>query len=319
MSFYAEAVEAYKKALEINLDNESVLYELAYCLDITGELESSISYYKKFIDADPYSHYAWYNLGIVYNKLEKYDEAVQAYGYATLIDETFASAYFNMGNSYMGLNKFTEAMEAYRQTEKLEGPSAEIYFCQGAAYEKIEQFELAIKYYRKAVKLDIMYDEALFGIGICLNKQDKWYEAIHFLNKALRMNPENPQYWQAVAEAEFKTGNILSSLDAYEEASSLDPSNIDIWLDWSFILYEQGDYEKAVELVLRGIEESPEASELYYRITAYLIIAGKYKEAFNYLENALVLNFENHQQLFEFFPRLETQKALFKIIDQYRK
>ena len=90
-------------------------------------------------------------------------------------------------------------------------------------------------------------------------------------------------------------------------------------MDWSFIPYEQGDYEKAIDLIFNGITELPEASDLYYRATAYLIAAGKYKEAFNYLENALILNFDNHQMLFEFFPRLETQKALFKIIDQYRK
>ena len=62
-----------------------------------------------------------------------------------------------------------------------------------------------------------------------------------------------------------------------------------------------------------------EDSNLLYRITAYLIAAGKYKEAFNYLENALILNFDNHTVLFEFFPKLETQKALFRIIDQFRK
>jgi tetratricopeptide (TPR) repeat protein len=94
---------------------------------------------------------------------------------------------------------------------------------------------------------------------------------------------------------------------------------MDIWLKWSQIYYEQGDFEKAIEIILKGIDELPETSELYYRATAYLIAAGKYKQAFNYLENALILNFENHTVLLEFFPKLQTQKALFKIIDQYRK
>jgi hypothetical protein len=54
-------------------------------------------------------------------------------------------------------------------------------------------------------------------------------------------------------------------------------------------------------------------------MAAYLIEAGQFKEAFNYLENALILNFEGHTVLFDFFPKPETQKALFKIIDQFRK
>ena len=91
------------------------------------------------------------------------------------------------------------------------------------------------------------------------------------------------------------------------------------FLKWSQIFYEQGDFERAIEITLKGIEEVPDDSDLYYRITAYYIAAGHYKEAFRYLENALVLNFENHKVLLEFFPKLQTQKALFKIIEQYRK
>jgi tetratricopeptide (TPR) repeat protein len=90
-------------------------------------------------------------------------------------------------------------------------------------------------------------------------------------------------------------------------------------MNWSLLLYDQGDYLKAADLASEGIEESPENADLHYYAAAYLINAGRYKEAFQYLENALILDFEKHTMLFEFFPQLETQKALYKIIDQYRK
>ena len=68
-----------------------------------------------------------------------------------------------------------------------------------------------------------------------------------------------------------------------------------------------------------GLKVCPDDAELFYRMTVYLIEAGSYKEAFNYLENALILDFDGHSILFEFFPKLETQKALYKIIEQFRK
>src|SRR5690606_9933687 len=144
-------------------------------------------------------------------------------------------------------------------------------------------------------------------------------QALHFYNKALKMNAENAEYWKAVAHAEFKIGNTVSSLDAYEEAAKLDPADKEIWLNWSFIYYEQGDYTKAIESLLQGFQEIPDDAELFYRMTIYLIEAGQFKEAFNYLENALILNFDGHTTLFEFFPQIETQKALYKIIEQFRK
>jgi tetratricopeptide (TPR) repeat protein len=71
--------------------------------------------------------------------------------------------------------------------------------------------------------------------------------------------------------------------------------------------------------MLSGLSELPDEPEFFYRIAIYLIEAGKFKEAFQYLENALLLNFEGHTVLFDFFQKPETQKSLFKIIDQFRK
>jgi len=45
---------------------------------------------------------------------------------------------------------------------------------------------------------------------------------------------------------------------------------------------------------------------------------GKYKEAFTYLENALTLDFERHTILYELMPELQKQKAVYKIIAQFR-
>jgi tetratricopeptide (TPR) repeat protein len=142
---------------------------------------------------------------------------------------------------------------------------------------------------------------------------------LHFFNKAVKIHSQNSEYWKAAAHAEFKIGNTISSISAYEEASNLGPEDKEVWLNWSFIYYEQGAHEKAIDVLLQGMGEIPDEPEFFYRMTVYLIEAGKFKEAFNYLENALILNFDGHSVLFDFFPKAESQKALYKVIDQFRK
>jgi tetratricopeptide (TPR) repeat protein len=117
----------------------------------------------------------------------------------------------------------------------------------------------------------------------------------------------------------FQLGNIVSSLEYFDKAISIDRNDINIWISWSFIYHEQGDTEHAIQIILDAIEDLPDEAELFYRLACYLITKGNLKEAFIYLENALILNYELHTVLFEFFQDLETQKALVKIIDQYRK
>ena len=127
------------------------------------------------------------------------------------------------------------------------------------------------------------------------------------------------EYWLALAAAEYQIGNLVSAVEAYEKATEVGPENKDGWLNWSILLYEQGNFDGAIDLMRNALEISPVEAELHYRLCAYLLAAGRYREAYECLENALMLDFDKHRLLFEYFPELESQQALARLIDQYRK
>ena len=91
----ADALYYLKKAIKINSENEIALNELSLCFELTGKSEEAITFYESYIDENPYSYYAWFNLGISYNRLGLYEKAVDAYDYAIAIKDNFSSAYFN--------------------------------------------------------------------------------------------------------------------------------------------------------------------------------------------------------------------------------
>ncbi|MBW3545042.1 MAG: tetratricopeptide repeat protein, partial [Bacteroidetes bacterium] len=213
---------------------------------------------------------------------------------------------------------YEQALEAYKNTHKWEGPSAETYCCIGNAYEKLKQYEQAIKYYQKATKADVSFDRAWFGIGYCLCQQNRHFEAVYFYTKSLKYDAENGTYWLALADAEYRAGNLMSSFEAFQAASQYDGNNPTVWMEWSYVYFDLKEFDKAFVIIKAGMDELPDNAEMLYRATVYLISAGKYKEAFNFLENALILDFDKHTVLFDFFKKPEVQKALYKIIDQYR-
>jgi len=316
---FDDAISYYQQALAIDSTIEEAIYDLSYCLEILDRQEEAIELFKTIIDKDPYSCDAWFCLGMAYLKIEDNGKARDAYEFAIAINDNFAPAHFNLGELCVFEEQYEQALEHFNKTLSLEGPGPDIYYSIAFCMERLAKYGKAIEFYRKASKINVFYDEAYYGIGRCLEAQDKPYEAIHFYGKAIKLDHYNPSYWLAKADAEYRTGNVTSSIEAYQEACVLDPTNPEIWKNWSFVHYEMGNFAEAYDLVMAGIEELPEEAELYYRAVVYLISAGKYKEAFTYLENALILDFEMHHILFEFFPRLETQKGLYKIIDQYRK
>src|SRR5690606_25247591 len=87
---YLKAITYLKKCLKANKDNQEALYEIAFCYDVLDQQQESIQFYMQYIDTDPYSFAAWYNLGNAYHKLSDFNAAIDAYDYAILINESFS-------------------------------------------------------------------------------------------------------------------------------------------------------------------------------------------------------------------------------------
>jgi tetratricopeptide (TPR) repeat protein len=314
-----EAIECFKETILRNINHESATFELTYALESLQKLSEGITFYEKIIDEDPYNHLAWYYMGEIYDRMRKPEEALHAFEYATLIKDDFSDAYFGLGVAYMNLGEYLRAREAFLKVMDIDQDEEPDTLCHLAAtYEKSGNYHQAIEYYRKAIRADAQWDEAWYGVGTCLYAQEKWFEALSVLKRATELNPDNPTYWLALANTEYEFGNLFSALEAYQNASELDPFNATIWLNWSVVYYEQGDYQKALATIEEGLEEMPDEPTLIYHQIAYLMSLGNFKEAFNRLEIALALHYDQHILLYEFFEDLEIQKALFKIIQQYK-
>ncbi len=312
------SIECFKNSIKADSKNEEAIFDMVNVLDTLDMLEETIPFYEEIIDSDPFSQSAWYNLGLVYDRLFKFDKAIECYEYAITLEDKYGPAYFNIACSYMSLNQYDKAIDFFRNALTCDNFDDGIIFVNlGMCYLETGDVSAATKEFHNALKMNHDNYMAYFGIARCLDKQEKWMEAVHFLNKANKYYEYDINIWLLLAKCEYSLGNIISAVSALIKASELEPEVQEIWLDWSYIVSEQGDYVRALEIVEQGIDHMPENASLYYRAVVYLIKASKYKEGFIYLENALTLNFEKHNEMFEFFPELETQKALMKIIDQF--
>jgi tetratricopeptide (TPR) repeat protein len=99
----------------------------------------------------------------------------------------------------------------------------------------------------------------------------------------------------------------------------LNPVDIEGWLDYSSILFEQEKLDEAIEVISDGIKNNPDSAELYYRMVAYLFAAHQIEEALVYLETALNSDPEKHHILFEYLPQLHENKVIIDIINRYTR
>ncbi|MBP6697979.1 MAG: tetratricopeptide repeat protein, partial [Flavobacteriales bacterium] len=208
---FDEAIVCLKKALDVNPENEAVLYELAYCFDLAEAHEASVVFFRNFTNEHPYSFVSWYNLGNALAKLNRLEESNQALELCLAIEEEFSSAYFSKARNLLQGGEFEAAIACYQETLNIDGPQAVTFSYIGECYEKMERYEQALIHYDQALALDPNWVDAWIGRGVVRDFQGKLPEAIKDLENAVRIAPDSGDGW-------FYLGNVLARAERFPEA-----------------------------------------------------------------------------------------------------
>lgn len=308
----------YEKALEIKTDYEDALYELGFLLESDDRHDDAITLYQAFLEEYPYTHLAWYNLAVLHQKQGNFELAIDALDFATVIDGNFAQAYLNKGELLLDLGQTQKALQVFLEANSVREDDIPTLYHLAECYESLEMYHDAQRYYKYVSQLDPDYIDAWVGIGFCLERRERFLEAIHFYQKAYLLDEDNADICLSIAVCEYKLGNRHSAYTFLEKAVSIAPSDPHIWHDWSELLFQYGNFTGAITYLEEGIKLNPGLAELYYQCSAYCYESGIRSKGEIYLENALLLDFDRHDYLFQIAPSLKGDKRIEMIIRQYQ-
>ena len=131
------------KCLENDDEDQSALYNIVYCYDFLDQPTQAIKFLNEFIDQQPYSEVAWHQLGRQYMNVKEYQKAVQAFDFATIIDELFIGAHLEKGKAYESLKEYKKAIESYNLTLEIDDASSYVFLRIGTCYETLNQNQKA--------------------------------------------------------------------------------------------------------------------------------------------------------------------------------
>jgi len=132
----------------------------------SGEYEKAIEAYKRAIELNPDAEESYYHLGMAYSSLGRYKEAVKAYDRAIRIKKDYAAAHYNLGHAYSNLNQYDKAIRAFRQAIQYEPDNVEAYFALGNAYYDSGREEKAVDTFEEAIRRNPDNPYAYYNLGL---------------------------------------------------------------------------------------------------------------------------------------------------------
>jgi len=304
-------------ALKEDPANEGALQRMWVCVELAKKYTDSITFHERFLDDNPYSKQAWFNLGQAYEYFGQYEDAVDALEFALVIDPGFEFAGRACAEINFQLKQYPKALENYLDLLKYLEPDQDLLQNIGQCYLEMGDYYMARLFLQKSLQLDSFNDEVFFYLGECFFREGQFQKASHYYRKAIGIEDRREEYYNALGETYLLAGKPDKARWCFQEAVEIAPELPEGWIRYARFLMESGEVEEALEVLLDS-EENAVATDLLYCRIACLLTMGRRAEALYWLNEALDEDFDKHKTLFEWRHDLQLDPEIQAIITAFQ-
>ncbi len=301
---YAEAAVSFDQVLRQKPNNSLILAKLCGALSELGRQEEAIASCEKALqtddnwgDATP--AIAWHNRGIVLKKLNKPQEAIDAYDWAIKINPNYSPAWADRCSLLTEIQRYEEALvscdKAIQAANWGNISPAIAWRQQGLIFRKLGKFDQAIAAYDRALALNPKDAKTWTEQGILLEKLGKHGEALSAYTWALKASPKS-------SETLVNQCLTLNRIERYEEALKAcdlaiqegdgNWGELGIAMGWNqrgHALTGMGNLEEALAAFNRAIALKPDYANAWSNRSVALWRMGKYDDALTSNQRAIEL------------------------------
>ena len=198
----------------------------------------------------------WFNKGVDFGKLKRYEEAIKAYEEAVKINPKNDDAWYNKGNGLARLKRYEEAIKAYEEAVKINPKYDKAWYNKGFCLGELKRYEEAIKAFEKTIELNPKYDKAWYNKGNVFGKLKRYEEAIEAYEKAIEINPKNDKAWVNKGVYLAKDKRYKEAIKAYKKAIKINPEEALVYSNLGELYLDIGNLEDASKKAKDALERN---------------------------------------------------------------
>jgi protein O-mannosyl-transferase len=218
-----EAMENYRKALEINPAYEDALNNMGYALAGQKKPLEALPYYQAALSVRPNHVEVHNNLGNALAELGQIDQAMEHYKIVLAQRPDHVDAHNNLGIALAMKGLLEEGMTHFREAIRLKPGDASAHSNLGNALAAQHKFNEAVQEYEQSLRLRPNDAQANNNLGNVLAEQGLLTESIVRYERAIQLNADNPEAHFNLAMALARLGRRPEAIVHVKEAVRLKP------------------------------------------------------------------------------------------------
>ncbi|MCS6958722.1 MAG: tetratricopeptide repeat protein [Pseudanabaenaceae cyanobacterium SKYGB_i_bin29] len=241
-----------------------------------GELDRARALFEQTIVHNPQCGKAYFNLGVIHKKSNRWDEALRCYQRALELGEDPATIYFHVGNLYLAQRELDRAAEAYKLSLDANPNFADSYVNLMEIASRRQEYDLATAYCQKL--LELQHNSARFynNWAILLAKQNQYELAKAKAKQALAIDPNFANAYATLGHIAHIEDDLVLAQVYYEKSLHLHPGYAPTYALLGNLMMEYNNYDRAEELYNRAIELDYSFPHAHYAKSAILLARGDF-------------------------------------------
>ncbi|MBN1498897.1 MAG: tetratricopeptide repeat protein [Spirochaetes bacterium] len=213
-----QALEYYRTSLNINRDQDEILFKAAELYDYYGNQNDALKMFEEAVELNPENNLALIGAARIYSMQNKIKKSSDLFQKAFDLKISESAPLYNRGKDFIKKNDFENAAEAMNQCIKVNPAHLDAYYDLAQFYRYRGKNIEALKLYDKIKFLQPHLEKPYVQIAYIyytVRLSSSYLKQIQLaeknIKKAISINDKNADYWEFLSE-------LYTAMNMYEES-----------------------------------------------------------------------------------------------------
>lgn len=278
------------KAVEIDVNNRKAQTVYAEALMGLQGADVAVESLLKLIASYPLVIEYRLELGKIYMKDERYEEAEEVFRQIATIEDKPKEAYIELSKVLKAQNRLNDAIEYLLRAAVLDPADAEPIFQAGLIYLETRKGPEALGMFQRVLKINNLYPLVHYNMGRAALMMGNTEQALEETRQEKSINPNLVETYLLAADAYAASKQYSLCATEFQKAIQLRPQPARNYVKLATCYRKSGNIDAAVDMLGHASAQEPGLSDIYKEQGAIFELKGEVQHAIEAYNQYFVLD-----------------------------